>query len=156
MLFAPRGMDRALAAMRTAPWASAGWGVLAVAGLPMIGVALLVTVLGLPLGLVLLLGLALLFFVGYVVAAFLLGRVVVRTRGRSLAFLAGWAILRAVGLIPWVSGASFVPAVTMGLGASTVAIWRARGAERAGRHRTGYVPSPRASREPEAIPSDVD
>jgi len=141
LLLAPRGLDRALHAASTATWASIGWGIGVVVGLPVIGVLLLVTILGLPLGLVLLLGLALLYFVGYAIASYLLGRAIVRERGRSLAFLCGWAILRAVGLIPWVSGALFGPAAVFGLGTATVAIWRARGKD-AGRHRSGYLPAP--------------
>ena len=137
-------MDRALHATSTATWASIGWGIGVAAGLPVVGVLLLITILGLPLGLVLLLGLALLYFVGYAIASYLLGRTIVRARGRSLAFLCGWAILRAVGLIPWVSGALFGPAAVFGLGTATVAIWRARGKKDAGRHRSGYLATPPA------------
>ena len=62
-------------------------------GLPIISALLLVTLIGLPLGLVGLLSLALLYTVGYVVAALLLGRKLVREpRSVYLAFFIGLVI----------------------------------------------------------------
>ena len=48
-----------------------------------------------------------------------------------VAFLAGWAILRVVALIPILGGLVWFAAVVFGLGALVVAIWHARGARRA-------------------------
>jgi uncharacterized membrane protein YedE/YeeE len=48
-----------------------------------------------------------------------------------VAFLAGWAILRVVALIPILGGLVWFAAVVFGLGALAVAIWYARGPGRA-------------------------
>ena len=115
--------------------------------LPTLAALLLLSLVALPLGLVVLLSFAFVLFVSYTWAAWILGRTLVRERGRVLAFLAGWGIARAVGLVPLVSGVTFGLAATFGLGAMTVAVWRARGAtrRRGGSHRRGYVAVPDAS-----------
>ena len=61
LLLVPRGIERLGGAARTAPLASAGWGVLVAIVLPTVAVVLVATILGLPLGLAVLLGLALVF-----------------------------------------------------------------------------------------------
>jgi hypothetical protein len=48
-----------------------------------------------------------------------------------VAFLVGWGILRVVALVPILGGLVWFAAVVFGLGALTVAIWRARSASRA-------------------------
>jgi cytoskeletal protein CcmA (bactofilin family) len=153
----PRAADRVLRAARETPWISAAWGLAMSLLLPAVGALFVLSLVALPLGLVLLLALALLLFVAYTWSLWVLGRAIVRERGRLLAFVAGWAIARAVGLIPVVSGITFSAAAAFGLGAMTVAIWRARGAtrRRGGSHRRGYVaipsdeaPSPSPSSEP--------
>jgi hypothetical protein len=56
-----------------------------------------------------------------------LGRSILRgPTGWVLAFLLGWAILRAVALIPIAGGLVWFAAVVFGLGALLVAIWRGR------------------------------
>ena len=148
---APRGADRILRAARETPWITAAWGVAAVVLLPTLAALLLLSLVALPLGLVVLLSFAFVLFVSYTWAAWILGRTLVRERGRVLAFLAGWAIARAVGLVPLVSGVTFGLAATFGLGAMTVAVWRARGAtrRRGGSHRRGYVAVPDAAADEE-------
>lgn len=155
-LVAPRALERAAGAGRTAPWASAGWGLALAIGVPIVGVASVVLVLGIPLGLALLLSIVLLALLGVVVAAQTVGRVLVQEeRGTAPAFLAGWGIATAVGVIPYVSGAVFALSSIYGLGATTVAIWRARGPRRGsrsgGKHRAHGAapaqPAPPASAE---------
>ncbi len=86
---------------------------------------LVFTVIGIPLGLVGLLSLALLYSLGYVVAALALGRVLVKEpKSVYLAFLAGFAILRLVGLVPLGGLVTFL-AAAFGLGALAMAGWRA-------------------------------
>jgi hypothetical protein len=136
LLIAPRGADAVFGAARTAPWASLGWGVAAFVGLPVLGVAALASLVGLPFGLELLLGLAFLFSVGYAYFAWTLGRLLWRPpRNRAIAFAFGWSIVRAVALAPVVSGITWAVGAAFGLGAMTVATWRARQA--GGRHREG-------------------
>ena len=68
-----------------------------------------------------------LYAIGYTTSAYLLGRAIVRPpTGRALAFLAGWGILRALALVPWLGGLVWFGAAVFGLGALTVALWRAR------------------------------
>jgi hypothetical protein len=114
---------------------------------PIAAVALVISVLGLPLGLALFLSLGLWWLIGLTLAAWCAGRGLVRSsRGRMTMFLAGWAIFAAVGLVPILNAALWTLAPTLGVGAAVVAMWRSRhGAVRRGRHRAGpRVPSEEA------------
>jgi hypothetical protein len=83
-------------------------------------------VVAIPLGVFLLLALALLYTFGYVAGAHVLGRRLVKQPGsRYVAFLVGWLILRGIGLIPFLGGLVWVVASIAGLGALAIA---ARGA----------------------------
>ena len=131
LLLAPRGMDAVGRAGRTAVGGSIGWGVGLLVGLPVAAVVLMVSLVGIPFGIGLLLGLALLYSIGYVAAAWVLGRTIVhppRHGGprRLAAFLAGWAVLRAVGFVPVAGPISWFVASAYGLGATVIAVWRAR------------------------------
>jgi hypothetical protein len=141
---APRALDRTSEAGRTSPWVSAGWGVALAVGIPVFAVFAVASVLGIPLGLGLLLSIALLSLFGVVVTAQTVGRALVdRGRHTVAAFLAGWVIETLIGVIPYVSGAIFTMAAIFGLGAAAVAVWRARGPRRdvqpSGKHRAGAV-----------------
>jgi hypothetical protein len=143
-LVAPRALDRTAEAGRTAFWTSAGWGVALAIGLPVLAVGAIVAILGMPLGLAILLSLLLLALFGAVATAHTLGRRLVHDeRGVPAAFLAGWSLATVVGAIPYVSGAVFLLSSTFGIGATTVAVWRARGPRRTvrpvGKHRAGSV-----------------
>ena len=144
---APRALERTAGAGRTAPWASAGWGLMLGVGGPVVAILAIVSVLGIPLGIGLLLSIVLLSLLGVVVTAQVVGRVLVDAdRRTTTAFLAGWGIATVLGVIPYVSGAVYGASAIFGLGAATVAIWRARGPRRearpAGRHRAGAVGAP--------------
>jgi hypothetical protein len=136
---APRGADAVADALAEAPLASLGWGVTVAIGVPVAAVALVVSVLGLPLGLAVFLSLGLWWLVGLTWAAWCAGRGLVRApRRRVLSLLSGWAILAAVGLVPILNVAAWTLAPLLGLGAMLVAAWRARhGGVRHGRHRRG-------------------
>jgi hypothetical protein len=127
-----RGAARILEAGRTRIGPSIGLGLLLFFGLPILAVIALVTVVGIPLGLGLLAALLLIYALGYSAAAWILGRSIVRgPTAWVVAFLAGWAILRVVALVPILGGLVWFAAVVFGLGALAVAIWRARSASRA-------------------------
>ena len=65
--------------------------------LPLAAVLLLVIVVAIPLGLFLMLAFALLYTIGYVAGAHVLGRrLMAPPKSRFVAFLVGWAILRAI------------------------------------------------------------
>jgi hypothetical protein len=126
-----RGAGRILEAGRTRIGPSIGLGLLVFFGLPFLAIIALVTVVGIPLGLGLLAALLLIYALGYSAAAWILGRSLVHEpTAWAVAFLAGWAILRVVALIPILGGLVWFAAVAFGLGALAVAIWRARASSR--------------------------
>ncbi len=139
MLFsflAPQALERTSAAGRTTPWACAGWGVALAVVSPVLLTVLVASILGSPLGLATLLAMALLVFIGVVMTAHLVGRLLLgQERATATAFLAGWGVAAIVGVIPFVSGVAFGLAAVFGLGEALVAVWRARAPERSGRHR---------------------
>jgi cytoskeletal protein CcmA (bactofilin family) len=134
---APRGADAVADALGSAPLASVGWGIVVTIAAPILAVALCVLVVGLPLGLALLFSMGLWWIGGLGLAAWSLGRALVRPpKGRVLALLAGWAILAAVGLVPVLNAAVWILGSVIGLGATAVAVSRARhGGRHIGRHR---------------------
>lgn len=165
LLVAPRGGDRVGQALATAPLASIGWGFLVTLALPVLGFAATVTVLGLPFGLSLLLGLGLLWLVGLAAAVWGIGRLIVREPRSGIgAVLAGWLVATVVGLVPYLNVAWWVLGAVVGLGAIVVASWRARRGEtpaptsrdRGGRHAAGRVAAPAASFELPATPLAED
>ena len=126
LLFAP-GLDTAIVrAVRERTGASIGFGALVFFLLPVVAVLLLVIVVALPLGLFMLLALALLYTVGYVAGAHAIGRLLIKPpTSRFLAFLVGWAILRVLALVPVLGGLAWVVASIFGLGVLWVASRRA-------------------------------
>jgi hypothetical protein len=139
LFLAPRGADAVADVLTDAPLASLGWGILVAISAPVVALALVISVLGLPLGLALFLSFGLWWLVGLTWATWCAGRGLVRSpRGRMTAFLAGWAILAAVGLVPILNVATWTLAPTLGLGAMLVTVWRSRyGRRPGGRHRPG-------------------
>jgi hypothetical protein len=102
--------------------ASIGFGVAFFFLLPIAAVVLLITVVGIPLGVFLLLGLALVYTVGYVVGTHGIGRLVMKPpKSRFAAFAIGWLIVRAVGLIPVLGGLAWLVVAILGLGLLFVA-----------------------------------
>jgi cytoskeletal protein CcmA (bactofilin family) len=127
LLIAPRAADAFYDAGRTAVGGSIGLGVAASIGLPIIGLALLATVIGLPLGAVVLLALGFLYTLGYVASAYFLGRLILRPpKNRFLAFLVGWGILSVAGVIPVLNVITLIAATIYGVGMIVVAPFRAR------------------------------
>jgi hypothetical protein len=119
--------------------ASIGWGLGAFIGLPILGVLALVTIVGIPLGIAILFGLWLIYLLGYLASAIIVGRRLIRPpKSRFLAFLVGWGILRLLALIPFFAGVVWFVATVFGLGALLVAAWRARSET----PRAEPVPSP--------------
>ena len=133
VLLFPRAADAAAAAGRRV-WPSLGWGALVGIVGPIVGVVVLVTVVGIPLGIGMLSALTVLTPLGYVTASLLLGRTMVKgtsTGARIGAFFAGFGILRAAALIPGIGFIVWFFACLYGVGALTIAAWRA-----------GHVPAP--------------
>jgi hypothetical protein len=120
------GLDRALSqAGRRRMGASIGTGLAIFFLTPIVAIILMVTIVGLPLGLFLLLALALLYTVGYVSGAHAIGRFIVSPpASRFVAFLVGWGIVRVLGLIPFLGGLVWTLVTIFGLGALVVAARR--------------------------------
>jgi cytoskeletal protein CcmA (bactofilin family) len=125
---APGAAQAAYEAARARVGRSIAWGLGLFFGIPILGVILLVSLLGLPLGVLMLLAMLPLYALGYTTSAWLFGRRILGpTRGRILAFLAGLAILRVIALIPILGGLVWFVATVFGLGVLVVAAGRARG-----------------------------
>lgn len=127
LLIAPRAADALYERAREQFGVSIAIGLAILIVLPIaVGVAA-ITLVGLPLALGIGLALLLLAEVAYVVAAWALGRAIVKPpRGRVLSFLAGFAILRLVALLPVVGLLAWLGAVIVGLGLIGAAIGAAR------------------------------
>jgi cytoskeletal protein CcmA (bactofilin family) len=120
---------RAAQAVATVGRASTGlsivWGAVLGLAVPLLAGGLASTFVGLPLSVGILLALAVAFPMGYVMTALVIGRTLAGRVGDIPAFLIGFAILRAIAIIPglgWVVG--FL-AAAFGVGALAVAAWRA-------------------------------
>jgi cytoskeletal protein CcmA (bactofilin family) len=126
------GAARIVEAGRTGIGPSIGWGLLVFFGLPILAIIALVTIVGIPLGLVILAGLGLIYALGYAATAWVIGRRLIREPAAwAVAFLVGWAILRVLALVPILGSLVWFAAVVFGLGALTVAVWRTRSSRRA-------------------------
>ena len=138
LLLAARGLDAvAIRTLRDRLGPTIGFGLLVFLLLPVVAVLLLVTVVGIPLGLFLLLALAFIYSVGYVIGALALGRLVVKApTSRYVAFLAGWGALRVLALIPFLGGFAWLVATVVGLGT----LWLGAMARRTGEFVTATVP----------------
>ncbi len=124
LLLAP-GLDVALSEVARRLGASIGIGVAVFFLTPILAVLLMVTIVGLPLGVFLLLALALLYTVGYVSGAHAIGRLFVKPpASRFVAFLAGWGLVRVLGLVPILGGLAWTLVTIFGLGALVVAARR--------------------------------
>jgi hypothetical protein len=126
LLLAPR-LDAAIVeVMRTRMGASFGFGAATFFLVPIAAILLLITIVGIPLGLFVLLALALLYTIGYVAGAHALGRLIIKPpTSPFLAFLVGLGILRLVALIPFVGGLGWLLASILGLGVLVVSSRRA-------------------------------
>jgi cytoskeletal protein CcmA (bactofilin family) len=145
LALAPRAAAAAFETARSSLGPVIGWGVGLFLGLPILAVIAVVTLVGIPLGVGLLLALIPLAWLGYVTSCYLLGRRIVKDPSRRYAsFFAGWGILRVVALLPVLGVLAWLGAVMFGLGALFVTLWRTRraGAEPA---TSAAPPAPAAS-----------
>lgn len=140
---APRAADRVFGRMRDGGWGPAsGVGLAIMVGLPVVALAALLTVVALPFGIVVLAALLPLAAIGYVTAAWVIGRALaVPPRRRVVSFLAGWAILRGIALIPFFGVIVFLAAAMFGLGALAYTAW----GHRHGPPSADAVPRPAAA-----------
>ena len=129
ILFVPRAMDATARTGIGRLGASIGFGFLVLIGLPIAAFVAIGILVGIPFGVGVLLALGLIYWLGYTVGAYTLGRrLVAAPTHRMLAFLAGWGILRLLGLIPVAGFFVWLAATVWGLGALLLAA-RAAGRE---------------------------
>ncbi|HMM41979.1 MAG TPA: hypothetical protein PKA95_08775 [Thermomicrobiales bacterium] len=120
----------ALLGQRTA--GSIGWAAILFIGLPLLSVPVILTLVGIPLGVgILLFLLPALWFLGFIVAATAAGGWLVRRFGWSeqpehpyLAVAVGVAVFGVIGAIPWLGGLFAFFAGIVGAGAMAYAAWR--------------------------------
>ena len=126
---APAALWAAERAVRERLGATIASGIAIAIGVPLLAILALVTLVGIPFGVALLLAAIPVLVVAYVTSAWIVGRRVVGTRSASpwAALFAGWGILRVLALVPIVGGLVGLAATVLGLGALAVALWRARG-----------------------------
>jgi hypothetical protein len=125
---APGALHAAERAVREHLGAAVGWGVAIAIGVPLLAVLALVTLVGIPFGVALLLAAIPVLLVAYTTTAWTVGRRVLRNRSPSpwAALLAGWGILRLLALIPIAGALVGIAATVVGLGALAMALWQAR------------------------------
>lgn len=124
---APGASGRAVEVARARFAASAGIGLALAIGIPLAAAISMLTVIGIPLGLALLLALLPIYAIGYAMAGWLLGRrILPQSRRPLLALVAGLAVLRLLALVPLLGGLVGFVATVVGLGALTLASFRAR------------------------------
>ena len=127
VVLAPAALYAGERAVRERVGATVAWGLGIAIGVPLLAVLALVTLVGIPFGIALLLAAIPVLLVAYVTSAWMLGRRVLRNRSTSrwAALFAGWGILRVLALIPVVGALVGLVATVVGLGALAVALWRA-------------------------------
>ncbi|MDX6720492.1 MAG: hypothetical protein QOJ63_2746 [Solirubrobacteraceae bacterium] len=125
LLLAPRAADAVARTAKAKSPVAFGVGLLAFFLIPIIAFAALFTVVGIPLGFILLLLVIPLYAISYVTAAFALGRRIIKG-SRILAFLVGLVILGLLTLIPIAGALIGFLAIVYGLGLLLMTLFRAR------------------------------
>jgi hypothetical protein len=131
LLFVRRLGDAVRRVSRERTGASIGWGIGLFFLLPLAAVLLLVTIVGIPLGIITLLALALIYTVGYAVATVAVGGLILRSGSTFATFFVGWAVLRLLALIPVAGGVLWLAGSIWGLGLLAVVIREGTTPERA-------------------------
>jgi hypothetical protein len=159
VLLFPRGADATASAGRRF-WPTLGWGALIGIVGPILAVLVLVTIVGIPLGLGTLSAFNVLAPLGYVASSLILGRLMVK--GTSMgarigAFFVGFGILRLAALIPGIGFIIWFLVCIYGLGALTQAAWRAGRLPRGdapSQEPEPLTPEPEPEAEPEPEPAE--
>jgi hypothetical protein len=133
LLLGPRAADAVHGTFRERPGAAAAWGFGLFLGVPVVSILSIGTIVGIPFGVGLLLALAFLYSTGYVWSVWVVGRMLIGPGGRHgrrprryPAFLAGWAVMRAIGFVPVLGAVTWLAGAAFGLGLMAVATWRTR------------------------------
>jgi len=127
LAFAPRAAEAIATTAVTKIGPTIGWGFAMFFGIPIAAGLAIVTLVGIPLGVAVLLAMALVYAFAGMAAAYAVGRALVKPpTSRFVSYLAGWAILAGATLVPFLGGLVWIAAIVYGLGAITVSAWNAR------------------------------
>jgi hypothetical protein len=123
ILLASRRLAAMAGSIQSHPWLSLGWGAILLFGVPIAAVIVMITVIGLPLGLIALVLYAIAIYLSQIPVALLIGKLIIRPRGemdsKGLmigAFALGLVILSLLTLIPFVGWFIGLLVVLFGLG----------------------------------------
>ena len=117
--------------LRTRPWLSALFGIMALIIIPIAAVIVMITIIGIPLGLLAIVGYVGLLLVGYVATAVLLSGIMLdrykaeaatRTAWRVGAAVLAMLVISSLAHLPFVGGFLGLAALVMGVGAIVAAI----------------------------------
>jgi hypothetical protein len=125
LLLAPRAGEAVARTAKAKPLIAALVGLATLFLLPLIAILACVTVIGLPLGIVLLLLIIPLYTFAYLTAALVTGRLILK-KATILAFIVGLVILQLIALIPILGGLVGFLATVFGLGVLVLSLLRAR------------------------------
>ncbi len=125
ILLAPRAAEAVARTGQRKPLVSAGVGLLGIVLIPVIAIAAFFTIVGIPLGIVLLLLIVPLLAMSYVTTALVVGRQILK-RSKFLAFPLGLVVLGLLTLIPIAGGLIAFLAIVFGLGALLVTLLHSR------------------------------
>ena len=126
VLLFPRVPAAAVKQAAERPGEAAAWAAGLFFGVPFAAAIAMGTLFGFPLGIGLILALLPAAAVGYVTSAVGVGRLVLRRPDTGVkAFLVGWAILRAIALVPVLGMLTWIAASAFGLAVLLLAAWSA-------------------------------
>jgi cytoskeletal protein CcmA (bactofilin family) len=125
LALAPKAADAIARTAKAKTLIAALVGLLAFFLIPIVAIAACVTLIGLPLGIVLLFSIVPLYAIAYLSAALILGGLILK-KARILAFVVGLVILQLLTLIPIAGGIIGFLATVFGLGVLLLTLGRAR------------------------------
>ncbi|OFX34521.1 MAG: hypothetical protein A2Z07_10925 [Armatimonadetes bacterium RBG_16_67_12] len=124
---APGGLQQTADALHRRPWASLGWGTFLLITVPIAIVALVVMLIGIPLGVLLLVAHTLALFVSHASAGLAIGQTLApRLKSRYAEVAIGVGVIAIATSLPYVGWFLRLIAVAVGLGALVLALWAQR------------------------------
>ncbi len=94
--------EKARAELAERPWASLGTGIIIMIVVPVMALLLIITLIGLPLGLIAMAGYSVLMYLGKFVPIFVIGRIALKNRSAVAAVIAGAFMYYVILLVPFI------------------------------------------------------
>lgn len=120
----PRGFEKVTRAIENRPYASLGWGIIVLMGLPVVMILFALTIVGIPVAAVLLLVAWIVFLGAQYLAAFFVGRKIIMSKfgeRRGWALVLGLFLFYLLGLIPILGNLVKIILMLFALGATVLA-----------------------------------